>query len=104
MTFDPDLDPVQEQQLSASSRLGQQVRGQVTEQGLFVVVFTFQLELHAAQDVVVYDQNSSGPDHLSSESFLSVVLLKLERSFTTVHLLSGESRPGSLALASHPRF
>lgn len=53
-----------------------------------------QLDLQAGQDVVVYDQDSD-LEHLSPESFLSVVLLKLERSFTAVHLLSGESRPGS---------
>lgn len=55
-------------------------------------VSLFQLELHAGQAVVVYDQNSSDPSHLSPESFLNVVLLKLERMFTTVHLLSGQSR------------
>lgn len=54
-------------------------------------VSMFQLELHAGQDVVVYDQNSSDPHHLSPESFLNIVLLKLERMFTTVHLLSGQS-------------
>lgn len=55
-------------------------------------VSMFQLELHAGQDVVVYDQNSSDPNHLSPESFLNIVLLKLERMFTTVHLLSGQSK------------
>lgn len=50
-----------------------------------------QLQLHAGQDVVVYDQNSSDPSHLRPESFLSMVLLKLEPMFSTVHLLSGES-------------
>lgn len=65
----------------------------------------FQLELHAGQEVVVYDQNSSHPSHLSPESFLGMVLLKLERVFATVHLLSGRSpahvrtRPGSGAVA-----
>ncbi|CAF90678.1 unnamed protein product, partial [Tetraodon nigroviridis] len=47
-----------------------------------------KLDLQAGQDVVVYDQDSD-LEHLSPESFLSVVLLKLERSFTAVHLLSG---------------
>lgn len=56
--------------------------------GLFVL---FQLQLHAGQDVVVYDQNSADPSRLGPESFLSVVLLKLERTFSTVHLLSGQS-------------
>lgn len=57
-----------------------------------------QLELQADQEVVVYDQSSSDPQTLSSESFLSVLLGKLERSFPSVHLLSGES--GS-TLSSH---
>lgn len=68
-------------------------------------VSVFQLELHAGQDVVVYDQNSSDPNHLGPESFLNIVLLKLERIFTTVHLLSGQSRvqdcPLSGQLQSH---
>ncbi|GAA6070563.1 dual specificity protein phosphatase 16, partial [Tachysurus ichikawai] len=41
------------------------------------------------QEVVVYDQSSSNPSSLSSEAFLSVLLAKLERSFPSVHLLSG---------------
>ncbi|MCI4388915.1 hypothetical protein PGIGA_G00091530 [Pangasianodon gigas] len=41
------------------------------------------------QEVVVYDQSSSDPSSLSSEAFLSVLLAKLERSFPSVHLLSG---------------
>ncbi|XP_070710120.1 dual specificity protein phosphatase 16 [Pempheris klunzingeri] len=48
-----------------------------------------KLELQADQEVVVYDQSSSDPAALSSESFLSVLLVKLERSFPSVHLLSG---------------
>lgn len=56
----------------------------------------FQLDLHAGRDVVVYDQNWCEPAQLSPESFVSVVLLKLERSFGSVHLLSGGS--GSPAL------
>lgn len=48
-----------------------------------------KLELQGDQEVVVYDQSSSDPASLSSESFLSVLLLKLERSFPSVHLLSG---------------
>lgn len=39
----------------------------------------------------MYDQSSSDPAALSSEAFLSVLLAKLERSFPSVHLLSGES-------------
>lgn len=49
-----------------------------------------QLELQADQEVVVYDQSSADPAALSSESFISVLLVKLERSFPSVHLLSGE--------------
>lgn len=97
MTFDPDLEPspgAAGSTSGASSRRVEEVGGQVTDPGLFVS--TFQLELHAGQDVVVYDQNSCGPDRLGPESFLSVVLLKLGRSFSAVHLLSGESRPGPL--------
>lgn len=57
---------------------------------------TFQLDLHAGRDVVVYDQNWCEPAQLSPESFVGVVLLKLERSFSSVHLLSGGSRSASL--------
>lgn len=39
----------------------------------------------------MYDQSSSDPAALSAESFLSVLLVKLERSFPSVHLLSGQS-------------
>ncbi|XP_028810780.1 dual specificity protein phosphatase 16 [Denticeps clupeoides] len=48
-----------------------------------------KLELQSGQEVVVYDQNSSDPTSLSSEAFLSVLLAKLEKSFLSVHLLSG---------------
>ncbi|XP_040030126.1 dual specificity protein phosphatase 16 isoform X2 [Gasterosteus aculeatus] len=48
-----------------------------------------KLELQEDQEVVVYDHSSSDPSSLSSESFLSVLLLKLEKSFPSVHLLSG---------------
>ncbi|XP_058481595.1 dual specificity protein phosphatase 16 isoform X1 [Solea solea] len=48
-----------------------------------------KLELQGDQEVVVYDQTSSDPATLGSESFLSVLLGKLERSFPSVHLLSG---------------
>ncbi|KAM8907842.1 dual specificity protein phosphatase 16 [Spinachia spinachia] len=48
-----------------------------------------KLELQEDQEVVVYDHSSSHPSSLSSESFLSVLLLKLEKSFGSVHLLSG---------------
>ncbi|KAK5601913.1 hypothetical protein CRENBAI_019094 [Crenichthys baileyi] len=48
-----------------------------------------KLELQADQEVVVYDQNSSDLAALGADSFLSVLLVKLERSFPSVHLLSG---------------
>ncbi|RXN08128.1 dual specificity phosphatase 16 [Labeo rohita] len=47
-----------------------------------------KLELQG-QEVVVYDQSSSDPASLSSEAFLGVLLAKLEKSFPSVHLLSG---------------
>ncbi|MEQ2189962.1 Dual specificity protein phosphatase 16, partial [Goodea atripinnis] len=49
------------------------------------------LELQDRQEVVVYDQNSSDLAALVTDSFLSVLLVKLERSFPSVHLLSGFS-------------
>ncbi|KAM9704978.1 dual specificity protein phosphatase 16 isoform 2-T2 [Menidia menidia] len=48
-----------------------------------------KLELQGDQEVVVYDQSSSDPDALGADCFLSVLLGKLERSFPSVHLLSG---------------
>uniref|UniRef100_A0A3P8UVN7 Dual specificity phosphatase 16 n=1 Tax=Cynoglossus semilaevis TaxID=244447 RepID=A0A3P8UVN7_CYNSE len=48
-----------------------------------------KLELHGDQEVVVYDQSSSDPAALGSDLFLNVLLLKLEKSFPSVHLLSG---------------
>ncbi|KAF7656111.1 hypothetical protein LDENG_00046320 [Lucifuga dentata] len=48
-----------------------------------------KLDLQGDQEVVVYDQSSSDPAALSSEAFLRVLLTKLERSFPSVHLLSG---------------
>ncbi|XP_056095910.1 dual specificity protein phosphatase 16 [Rhinichthys klamathensis goyatoka] len=47
-----------------------------------------KLELQG-QEVVVYDQSSSDPASLSHDAFLSVLLAKLEKSFPSVHLLSG---------------
>ncbi|KAJ8367601.1 hypothetical protein AAFF_G00314510 [Aldrovandia affinis] len=41
------------------------------------------------QEVVVYDQSSTDPAGLSAESFLTVLLSKLERSFPSVFLLAG---------------
>ncbi|XP_068611678.1 dual specificity protein phosphatase 16 [Brachionichthys hirsutus] len=48
-----------------------------------------KLVLHGSQEVVVYDQASSDPAAPSAESFLRILLVKLERSFPSVHLLSG---------------
>lgn len=47
-----------------------------------------KLELQG-QEVVVYDQSSGDPASLSPDAFLSVLLVKLEKSFPSVHLLSG---------------
>ncbi|XP_030070643.1 dual specificity protein phosphatase 16 [Microcaecilia unicolor] len=41
------------------------------------------------QQVVVYDQSSQDVSSLSSECFLAVLLRKLEKRFSSVHLLSG---------------
>lgn len=95
------LSPLREQlcvQGRSLLRLVQQARGQAADPGLSLS--PFQLELEPGQDVVVYDQSWSEDQQLSPESFLRVVLLKLERCFTTVHLLSGEPGPllGMLAL------
>ncbi|KAK7896745.1 hypothetical protein WMY93_022070 [Mugilogobius chulae] len=48
-----------------------------------------KLELRGNQEVVVYDQSSSDLAALSSDSFLCVLLVKLEKTFPSVHLLSG---------------
>lgn len=48
-----------------------------------------KLEVWGNQEVVVYDQSSSDPAALSFDSFLCVLLVKLEKSFPSVHLLSG---------------
>ncbi|XP_014841283.1 PREDICTED: dual specificity protein phosphatase 16 [Poecilia mexicana] len=65
----------------------QQDKVQITE--LLQHCARSQLELQGDQEVVVYDQNSSDPAALGADSFLSVLLVKLERSFPSVHLLSG---------------
>ncbi|XP_034019076.1 dual specificity protein phosphatase 16 isoform X2 [Thalassophryne amazonica] len=48
-----------------------------------------KLELQADRDVVVYDHSSSHLPGLSPESFLSILLAKLDQNFPSVHLLSG---------------
>uniref|UniRef100_A0A8C6UYH8 Dual specificity phosphatase 16 n=1 Tax=Neogobius melanostomus TaxID=47308 RepID=A0A8C6UYH8_9GOBI len=47
------------------------------------------LEFRGTQEVVVYDQSSSDLAAHSSDSFISVLLVKLEKTFSSVHLLSG---------------
>ncbi|XP_062990447.1 dual specificity protein phosphatase 16 [Elgaria multicarinata webbii] len=49
----------------------------------------FQVEIDSKQEVVVYDQNSKSVASVSSDSFLSVLLGKLEKNFSSVHLLAG---------------
>ncbi|KAK0156094.1 Dual specificity protein phosphatase 16 [Merluccius polli] len=53
------------------------------------MLWSLQLEPQGDQEVVVYDLSSTDPGGLSSDGFLSVLLAKLERSFPSVHLLSG---------------
>uniref|UniRef100_M3ZKI7 Dual specificity phosphatase 16 n=1 Tax=Xiphophorus maculatus TaxID=8083 RepID=M3ZKI7_XIPMA len=65
----------------------QQDKVQITE--LLQHCARSQVALQGDQEVVVYDQNSSDPAALGADSFLSVLLVKLERSFPSVHLLSG---------------
>ncbi|XP_054625385.1 dual specificity protein phosphatase 16 isoform X2 [Dunckerocampus dactyliophorus] len=48
-----------------------------------------KLELQAHHEVVVYDQSSSDLSSLGSDGFVSVLLVKLERNFPSVHLLEG---------------
>ncbi|XP_005988726.1 dual specificity protein phosphatase 16 [Latimeria chalumnae] len=48
-----------------------------------------KIEIDSKQEVVVYDQSSTDIASLSLDSFLTVLLSKLERSFSSVHLLSG---------------
>ncbi|XP_072310036.1 dual specificity protein phosphatase 16 [Eucyclogobius newberryi] len=48
-----------------------------------------KLEWRGNQEVVVYDQSSSDLAALSPDSFLCVLLVKLEKTFPSVHLLSG---------------
>ncbi|XP_041111228.1 dual specificity protein phosphatase 16 [Polyodon spathula] len=48
-----------------------------------------KLEMDSSQEVVVYDQSSQAVAALSSDCFLTVLLAKLQKSFCSVHLLSG---------------
>ncbi|KAL8194503.1 UNVERIFIED_CONTAM: Dual specificity protein phosphatase 16 [Gekko kuhli] len=46
-----------------------------------------KVEIDSKQEVVVYDQSSKNVASLSSDSFLTVLLGKLEKNFCSVHLL-----------------
>uniref|UniRef100_A0A2D4J3H5 Protein-serine/threonine phosphatase n=2 Tax=Micrurus TaxID=8634 RepID=A0A2D4J3H5_MICLE len=48
-----------------------------------------KVEIDGKQEVVVYDQNSADLATVPSDSFLSLLLRKLEKSFNSVHLLAG---------------
>ncbi|NXG52995.1 DUS16 phosphatase, partial [Psilopogon haemacephalus] len=48
-----------------------------------------KIEIDCKQEVVVYDQNSKDVTSLSSDCFLTVLLGKLEKNFSSVYLLSG---------------
>ncbi|XP_034296270.1 dual specificity protein phosphatase 16 [Pantherophis guttatus] len=48
-----------------------------------------KVEIDGKQEVVVYDQNSADLATVPSDSFLSLLLRKLEKSFSNVHLLAG---------------
>lgn len=50
----------------------------------------FQIEIDCKQEVVVYDQSSKDVTSLSSDCFLTVLLGKLEKNFSSVYLLSGK--------------
>lgn len=51
-----------------------------------------QVELSRKQEVVVYDQNSKEAGHLSKDSFVHILLGKLEGTFHKVSLLTGNVR------------
>ncbi|XP_061438482.1 dual specificity protein phosphatase 16 [Rhineura floridana] len=48
-----------------------------------------KVEIDYKQEVVVYDQSSKDVASVSSDSFLTVLLGKLEKNFSSVHLLAG---------------
>ncbi|NXR59887.1 DUS16 phosphatase, partial [Rhadina sibilatrix] len=48
-----------------------------------------KIEVDCKQEVVVYDQSSKDVTSLSSDCFLTVLLGKLEKNFSSVYLLSG---------------
>lgn len=54
------------------------------------LTFALQVDIDCGQRVVVYDQSSQDVASLSSDCFLTVLLGKLEKSFSSVHLLAGK--------------
>lgn len=58
------------------------------------------MDLDCSQKVVVYDQSSQDVASLAADCFLTVLLGKLEKSFSSVHLLAGESWVGVGGLRS----
>ncbi|XP_040822928.1 dual specificity protein phosphatase 16 [Ochotona curzoniae] len=48
-----------------------------------------KVDIDCSQKVVVYDQSSQDVDSLSSDCFLTVLLGKLRKTFSSVHLLAG---------------
>ncbi|NIG60977.1 MAPK phosphatase 7 [Pontoporia blainvillei] len=48
-----------------------------------------KVDVDCSQKVVVYDQSSQDVASLASDCFLTVLLGKLEKSFSSVHLLAG---------------
>ncbi|XP_020641428.2 dual specificity protein phosphatase 16 [Pogona vitticeps] len=48
-----------------------------------------KVEIDSKQDVVVYDQSSKNVTSVSPDSFLNVLLGKLEKNFSSVYLLAG---------------
>lgn len=51
-----------------------------------------QVEATEPQDVVVYDQSTRDASVLAADSFLSVLLSKLDGCFASVAILTGELR------------
>lgn len=49
-----------------------------------------QVDVDCTQRVVVYDQSSQDVASLAPDCFLTVLLGKLEKSFSSVHLLAGK--------------
>jgi len=56
-------------------------------------LLVFQIEIDSKQEVVVYDQSSKDVTSLSPDCFLTVLLGKLEKNFSSVYLLAGMVLP-----------